>query len=291
MKPQLRLGFTDYFTWFDDFMIDVLKDKFEIVLDNQNPQILLFCDEVFGQNNLSYDPEKVIKVFYTGENRRPWNYKCHFAISFDHLDSFQHIRFPLYSLEDWVFRNKFKLKSLTELPRGVDIKEKTDFCGFVFSNGGCQERNNIFHKLSQYKTVDSGGPLFNNIGYLLPKNDETQIHKLNFFKSRKFSICYENSSYPGYVTEKLMHGFYMNTLPIYWGSPCVEMDFNPKAFISRHDFDSDEEMIEKIIEIDNNDELYMSMMNEPILNPRNKMLDLNRLVNFFTNRIYPVIRQ
>ena len=155
-------------------------------------------------------------------------------------------------------------------------------------NGGCQERNNMFHMLSQYKKVDSGGPLFNNIGHVLSREGINGYHlaKRDFLKSRKFNLCYENISHPGYVTEKIFHALTYNTVPIYWGSPTVEIDFNPKAYISRHDFDSDEEMIQKIIELDRDDDKYDEMLRQPIMKPRNKVFDLNRFNKWFHDVVY-----
>jgi hypothetical protein len=283
-KPLMRVGFTDYFPTFDEFFLDVLSLRFDIVRDDVNPDYLLFCDETFGKNNLNYN--NTVKIFFTGENRRPWNYRCNNAITFDHLDGSSTYRLPLYVVEDWVMTNKFGFKPVVDLPRDTELSTKTGFCGYVASNGGCQERNDIFHFLSKYKKVDSGGPLFNNIGYVLPREPNDKLTKIDFFKTKKFSLCYENSSYPGYVTEKLYHGFYANTVPIYWGSPVVELDFNPKAFVSRHDFGSDEEMLKKIVEIDNDDDLYMKMIREPMFNPRNKVMNLDRLADYFVKHVY-----
>jgi hypothetical protein len=212
-----------------------------------------------------YDPEKTKLIFFTGENRRPWNYRCHHAISFDHLESKQFYRLPLYVIEEWFMVNKLGMRTMEEQLL-FPPQPKTGFCGFVISNGNCAERNNIFHKLCEYETVDSGGPHLNNIGRVLPRGPTAQIDKIAFLENKKFSLCYENSSYPGYVTEKLFHGFYARTVPIYWGSPCVEMDFDSRAFISRHDFHSDEEMIEHIKYVDGNDKIYNYMLS---LNPWN----------------------
>ena len=38
------------------------------------------------------------------------------------------------------------------------------------------------------------------------------------FKKYKFNICFENSSTPGYVTEKIIQSMYVNSIPIYWGT-------------------------------------------------------------------------
>ena len=151
--------------------------------DDQNPEYLIFCDENFGTNNRNYDSNKVKKIFYTGENRRAWNYECHHAITFDHMDGPQFFRLPLYAVENWVNTTKLGWVDLTKFRRTMRAKDKTGFCSFVVRNGGCPERNNIFNLLNQYKTVDSGGPLFNNIGKSLDQ-DGVNSHtvKTDFLK-------------------------------------------------------------------------------------------------------------
>jgi alpha(1,3/1,4) fucosyltransferase len=280
MRKTIKIGFTDYFPGFDEFFTDVLSSRYNLVRDDKNPDYLFFCDETFGTRNQSYDPNKTKLIFFTGENRRPWNYRCHHAISFDHLESKQFYRLPLYVIEEWFMVNKLKMRSMEDQLL-FPSHETTGFCGFVISNGNCAERNNIFHKLCEYKKVDSGGPHLNNIGYVLPRGPTAQINKIAFLESKKFSLCYENSSYPGYVTEKLFHGFYARTIPIYWGSPCVEMDFNTNAFISRHDFKNDEEMIEHIKYLDSNDELYKHMLTLNPWNYRNKWKNTDNFLDWF----------
>ena len=44
-------------------------------------------------------------------------------------------------------------------------------------------------------------------------------------------ICMENTGQMGYHTEKIMHGFRNNIIPIYWGDPVCKLIFNPKAYI------------------------------------------------------------
>jgi hypothetical protein len=287
MKPKLKLGFTDCFNPIDEYFIDILSVDYDIIRDDGNPDYLIFCDENFGTNNLKYDQNRVKKIFFTGENRRPWNYQAHHAITFDHLDSSQFFRLPLYVCENWVNQKKLGWQDYRHFTRTMRASDKTGFCSFVARNGGCQERNDIFHKLSKYKTVDAGGTLFNNIGEQVPQDGfNSHISKVEFLKPRKFHLAYENGSYPGYVTEKILHGFLGHSIPIYWGSPCVEMDFNPKAFVNRHDFNTDEDMLRYIELLDQNDDLYNSMISEPILNPRNKFLDLDRFRRWFRTYVY-----
>jgi hypothetical protein len=180
------------------------------------------------------------------------------------------------------------LPDIHEVKRTETASNKKGFCSFVVRNGSCIQRNNMFNLLSKYKQIDSGGPLFNNIGHVLMRDNLNGFHlsKYEFLKERKFNLCYENSSYPGYVTEKLFHALTYNTVPIYWGSPTVEMDFNTKSFISRHDFESDEDMINKIIELDRDDDKYNEMLSQSILNPKNTVFDLDRFNRWFYNTVY-----
>lgn len=281
---KLKVGFTDYFETMDKFFIDTLSKRFEVERDDDSPDYLFFADETFGRSNHFFDNRGITKIFFTGENRRPWDYKADYFLTFDHMADSKHYRLPLYVLDNWVHQN---LIGIPDIRQGRLYADKNAFCSFVVANGGCQERNNIFHKLSAYKKVNSGGPLFNNVGFTLPRDGtNAQKTKFQFLAQHKFNICYENSTYPGYVTEKLFHAFYCSTIPIYWGSPTVEVDFNADAFINRFDYKSDEEMIERIIELDTDDAKYKEMLELNPLNPRNRVLDLNVFLDWFTANVY-----
>lgn len=287
-KPKLRLGFTDYYKTLDDFFMSVLSETFDIERDDVNPDYLIFCDETFGTNNLNYDADTIVKIFFTGENRRPWNYKAHHAISFDHFDGPQYYRLPLYVLDNWV-QTKNGVPDMLNLPREyVNHGDREWFCGFVASNPAGTYRNKIFHMLNEYKPVMSGGPLFNNIGGVLPRDVQS---KIDFFRKCRFSLCFENSSWPGYCTEKIMHGFIARTVPIYWGSPTVQMDFQEGSYISRHDFVSDNNFIDAIIQMDQKPGIYELVVNSSPLNDyRDMYWDLGRFNQWFLENVYIGVR-
>jgi hypothetical protein len=60
-----------------------------------------------------------------------------------------------------------------------------------------------------------------------------------------------------------MDGFYVNSIPIYWGSSTVDLDFNERSFIDAGRFNTIEDLIRTIIRIDNDDNLYNSIISEP----------------------------
>jgi len=99
----------------------------------------------------------------------------------------------------------------------------------------------------------------NNVGG--PVRDKQESIRQN-----RFCMSFENSSYPGYTTEKLMEAKYAGCIPIYWGNPLIDRDFNPRAFINLHKFSSVSECVDFVIELDNNPEAFSEMQREPLLN-------------------------
>ncbi|NBU75048.1 MAG: hypothetical protein EBS30_07495, partial [Planctomycetes bacterium] len=105
------------------------------------------------------------------------------------------------------------------------------FCAFVVSNPICEIRNEAFHKVNAYKPVSSGGAYQNNIGGQLhlkyPGGGCGDISKHHFFAEHKFTLSFENSQAPGYLTEKLLHAKMAGCVPLYWGT--IDTDFNPQS--------------------------------------------------------------
>ena len=110
----------------------------------------------------------------------------------------------------------------------------------------------------------------------------------------KFNLAFENRSLPGYTTEKIFEPMVARCLPIYWGDPDISDHFNPRSFLNRADFPSDEALIEKIIELDQDDAQYLEYMRQPYLHgdEPNIYFSHQRLLDFFekifTTRITPV---
>ena len=249
MKKKIKIDFSDFWGGFDktnNYFYNLLKDEFDIEISN-NPDYLFFS--VFGQSHQNY---RCTKIFYTGENVAPPLNYCDYSFSFDYLDDIRNYRLPHYLLYDGYY----------ELQHEKIIQDSmTDrkFCNFVASNGGCQQRNDFVNKLSKYKLVDCGGRWMNNIGRAIDD-------KLKFQMEYKFSIAFENNAYrpqhPGYTTEKIMQPMQAMSMPIYWGNPLIELEFNTKSFVNWYDYGSDELVIEKIIEMDKNPDIYLNVLKE-----------------------------
>jgi hypothetical protein len=252
MKKTIKLDFVDFWPRFkknNNYFFNLLGTKYNIEISSE-PDFVIYS--VFGQNYKKY---KCTRIFYTGENIRPNFNRCDYAFTFDHMENNpRHYRLPLYGI---YLKNTPELLVKTEGYNPEEIlKEKTEFCNFVYSNQKAKERIKFFHKLSKYKKVCSGGKVLNNVGGRVPD-------KLEFIRKFKFTIAFENSSYPGYTTEKLIHPMLMKSIPIYWGNPVVHYDFNPQSFINCNDYENDEAVIEKIIKLDQSDDLYLEYLNQP----------------------------
>lgn len=247
-KRELKINFVDFWAGFnktDNYFWNLLSRHYDLKL-SENPDVLFYS--VFGKRNRMY---KCYKVFYTGENIRPNFKECDFAFTFDLIEHPQHFRLPLYLLYDDV--NKLTLqKDINQI-----VESKTDFCAFLVSNPDCKERIDFFKKLNAVRSVNSGGRIMNNIEYVIDD-------KMAFIKTHKFVIAYENCSYPGYTTEKIFEAFLADTIPIYWGDPMVHIHFNPKRFLNRLDFESDELFIQEIIRIDNDPIAFKEMLSQPV---------------------------
>jgi hypothetical protein len=76
-------------------------------------------------------------------------------------------------------------------------------------------------------------------------------------------ISFENSSYPGYTTEKIIEPMMVNSIPIYWGNPEIGKDFNVKSFVHVNQFAGYKEAIEYIIALDEDEAMYRQMVGEP----------------------------
>jgi hypothetical protein len=241
--------FTDFWPDFnpaDNYFWCLLSERYELELST-SPDILFFS--VFGKEHKKFN---CLKIFFTGEHYKPSVFDAQLSISFyDETD--KNVRYPLYLLfyELDTLLNKRSPKMI--------FSEKKKFCCFVVSNKSCRQRNNFFKKLSEYKKVDSGGKYLNNIGAPVE-------NKIEFIKDYKFIICFENISFPGYTTEKIIEAMKADCIPIYWGNPNISKEFNTKSFINVHEYRSFDEVIERVKQIDNNNQAYLDMINQPWLN-------------------------
>lgn len=184
--------------------------------------------------------DRPVIVFQSWENVRHDHIPADFSISCDlNVNSERHFRLPLWMSEiDWSHEG-LPVRHSPRVGRALSIERlmKPLGTGFLkkpkraalFSSHMREPRQTLFDTLSKFVPVDGYGPAF----------DKTILHHNSspFFKEEilgnyAYSLCPENSLYPGYYTEKIPEAFAADTLPITWCDVSVCHDFNPDAFIN-----------------------------------------------------------
>lgn len=257
-------GMSGLFNPENNFIVNILRKYFKVELSN-DPDFLIYS--VNSKDHLNY---KCVRIFFTPENLVPDFNICDYAIGF-HFINFEdrYIRFPLYLVDSFKAYpgDAYDSDLLLALHKheSFNSSQKTDFCAFVYSNGeAAQCRDKMFTALSEYKPVNSGGRYKNTVGGPVES-------KLEFQKKHKFVIAFENSSTPGYTTEKIVHAFAAGAIPIYWGNPEIIKEFNPESFVNCHDFGltdvGEEKVIKRIVErvkvLNQDDEEYKKIITTP----------------------------
>lgn len=250
----------------DNFISRILSKSY-IVEISDDPELYFFTHCYNGKRD--YLKFKCHRVFIGWENERADWRICDYVLDSDFVNNNpRHKRYPL-----WASWNPEQLLS----PKNSAVfHSKSKFCCMLVSNAKAKERIDFFQALSTYKKVDSAGRYLNNIGRSV--ND-----KMDFIKDYKFVISFENSSYPGYTTEKLIEPMLVGSIPVYWGNSDVGIDFNSKSFVNINDFSSYQEAINYIIELDNDEQKYQAMVAEPWFNNNKVGQEFNdeNLLNFF----------
>jgi len=259
-RPTLRIAFTDFYQGFNvtnNRIWNALKRHYQLELteDLSNANLLVFGD--FGINHWKFNGRK---IYITGENMLPDFNQCDLAFTPAEIPGERRaVRLPLYAqfIEP--------LRTLVRQPNFSASSQlnKKGFCSFVVSNPECRFRNKLFKTIHRRRTVASGGKHFNTTGSIVG-------NKLEFLKDYQFNIACENSSSPGYITEKLIDPLLAGSVPIYWGDPEIGRDFNLKCMIHVGDFKSLHDLVDYILMVAENDSLRQSILEAPVF--RNNQL-------------------
>lgn len=272
-KEVLKINFVDFWPNLvktDNYFYHLLREEYDVLIDETKPDLLFHSvDYAKKEEHKLYDGLKTKKIFFTGENVQPNYEECHASLTFLPNKDTQNYRLPLWALFiNWfdVPYNKkrdqsylINKESLLENKKNLKINNK--FCSFVATNPSGR-RLDFVPKLQARKYVDCGGTLLNNTRRKI-KGRGDQKWKIKYISKFRFNIAFENEIGEGYVTEKILHPMSVNSIPIYWGSDLVNQDFNPKSFINASNYENDEALIEKILDLEKDKEKYMELLRQP----------------------------
>lgn len=270
----------DYF-----FINFLLQKELNVVTTSSsiNDADLLIVSEYSDNTyNSFYDEKKEInqnqkQIFIIGEN---WNSldinSFDYSIGFDILEHEKYLRFPIwkwhvnywgideYPITERTHHTLINAESI-HLERNLEVASRPlAACAFI-GNFDSKERLGFIENLRKFMPVDVYGK--NTTGWVSSKKEVA--------KNYQFIVCFENSIYPGYHTEKLPEAYAAEAIPIYFSADTYEVDFNKKCMINRIEFGSDQECIDYILSMTDKDK--NAMINEPMIKEK---IDISNLVKF-----------
>jgi hypothetical protein len=279
-------SFWGKFDVYDNVFTYALSQKYNVGVTPDNPDIVI-------SNHFVERYQNAKMIYFSGEPFYDIGVND-YALTPFYIDEPNYFRFPLYLLYAYEYYKCGYTNSYDEIlykksyiGRSV-LDDKSAFCSYVARGAGHPEcrRTPFFEKLNEYKFVASMGDHLRNTEPI-PGESGTimgSINKCEILKYFKFNMAFENSmeynGKIGYATEKIYEPMMALSIPIYWGNPEVHKDFNTKSFINWNDYGSDEKVIERIIEIDNDDDLYMDYMKENYF-ANDELFKIDYLVNIF----------
>lgn len=173
---------------------------------------------------------------------------------------------------------------ITKKEAKLSLNSDKGFCSFIYSNPNAHKmRDILFDNISKYKKVDSLGRYRHNTDIESSRYsenwEEISIHLKNNYK---FSIACENALFAGYTSEKLITSFKAHTVPIYWGNPFVDEEFNKNAFINCHKYRNIDDLLEEIKRIDQDDDAWAEMVSSPWQTEKQMKIDETQYAEYMS---------
>ena len=274
-------------TMFSDLDLFPLYKLFQLVFNEtieegnlDDSDILL--ESVFGDDTVLYykqwpysflligESERRLSVFMSNRilNNTFKDYSC--ILKGEHNIN-NIINFPLFAFYSYSFGFTYKLrKPHYDITRWSSVYNKItnipskNVCVIVSNSGDQEGRNYFFEELEKHIAIDYAGAYKNNVPKINAQHSSPEF--IGFVSQYKIIIAMENSKNKTYITEKILHGFAANTIPVYWGSDNITDYFNKERFINVPSFDTTDiqSAITKIIDVLHNDALYLEIVNKPI---------------------------
>lgn len=248
------VGFWPIFDPNNNLFSKILSRRYNVVWDPVDPDFL-FCSPL--GDAFAFMKYDCPRIMYSGEFLAPDFSAVDYFIGYDDI-SFgdRALRFPLFLFDK--LEDDSSNYHLSEDEAREILKTKDCFCDYIFGHDTALGiREQILEGLSAYKRVECGGRHRNNMPDGRTYN---MFNKMDLMRRCKFSIAAESVRYPGFTSEKIGNSFDARAIPVYFGDPNVGKDFNEDAFVDYNRYQTVEKMVEKVIEIDQNDDLYIHML-------------------------------
>ena len=234
-------------------------------------------------------------VFISGECWDVSKFPCSILIDCKFTSKHQASRFfyyPFYALSFFERPSNINetnlIKPANYTPHQI-LAQKTKFCAFMYSYN-VDFRVQLFDDICTYKQVDGLGKSRNTTNQTDDRNSSLWLQSaVKKYMPYKFVICCENTCVPGYVTEKIINAMLANAIPIYLGAQDISDHFNTQSFINIASFASRADAIKYIRKIDQDDQLYISILTQPWF--KNNTLPSYFLQKSITDAFLPLINK
>ena len=266
-----------YWNWWDDernaYWLERFMESREI-LKNTDKTIAL-CS-VFGEREILDRVKADVRIFFSGENlhnsrhaqyadymlsgKKPFD----LGIGFDEFVADNYLRFPLWLI--FLFEpdaTEDDIRKRCEELNKPDISNKSRFCSLVARADWLGIRTQIYEGRSSIGQIDCPSAFKHNDDRL---KEQYKDDKRAYLKQYRFNICPENTLAHGYVTEKLYEAIASGCVPVYWGGK--EWDIvNPEAVLYWKKNEGNEELLQKVQELNVDEKKYREFARQPRLVP------------------------
>lgn len=261
-----------------DFLVKIANS----INDCENSKyILSFWSDCSFVLNLSNNKAK--KFFF--------NFEPPTIRSISYIEQYSNYFDKIFVLYDEIVDNKryykfyFPQPNLKMIDDIIAFDEKK-LCTMVFSYNESNHKNELYSKrLSILNFFERNYPEdfeFYGIGW--PNRYKTYRgpieHKVQYLKNYKFGICYENSRYSGYITEKIFDVMISGCVPVYFGAPNINSIIPTNCFINRENFDSDLELykyLKNMTEKEHNQ--YIENINKFLCSAQSNVFSIDYFIN------------
>lgn len=280
---SLKISFTNFWPGFDpqsNFFLYVISRSttrsIEVVETTEADLVITSC---FPNKKIPKIPKSrnaKTNWFYTGENLRPNFEKYNANFSFDFSDRSNAFRLPLWWMYlDWTLDpdsphlDESRINPyVLHLPRDVRRVPQNTVSAFIGKMTNL--RRSTIELMPQIYEFNGFGSAFNN----------PSPPKIRFIGKFGYNLCFENSYFPGYHTEKLLQAWVMESIPLYFGAKTVSLDFQTQCFLNLAEYSNIEDFWQSVSEL--SDHQKISILNSPLAK---EPLNLDGIMKFIRNHL------
>jgi len=282
LRRDLSVNFTDCPVHLENFFLRILETRYRVVREDR-PEFLFYA--LTGQRHRLYN---CVKIYTHHETYLPNWKECDYAIIPHKVDDPRAYYLPIYAFDQHL---EPMLRKAVPDPASLRAAKPHFSLLSSYADRTVARRIRFFELLNRRRKVDSAGRAVNNCGFAGIPGHEA---KLEFYRAYRFIISFENKERLGWTTEKMYDPLAVHAIPIFWGDHQASRYFNPDCFINAHDFDSERELADYVLHVDETPELYQKYLRATPFHDNHPPEEFSRerILNFFerifTSSVKPV---